>query len=95
MHAWQAVSARRCTVCTLCLQIGFERLPESTVQQLIEEGDVMWCAGGLMVEHPLVAPHITYMHGRFQNQHGSCITEGLIKGVCQKVELRMQATSIV
>ena len=24
---------------------------------------MFFCAGGLMVEHPLVEPHITYMHG--------------------------------
>lgn len=26
-------------------------------------GDVMWCAGGLMIEHPLVTPYITHIDG--------------------------------
>ncbi len=45
------------------MQIGFERIPHETIDQLIAEGTVFCCAGGLMVEHPLVEPCITYMHG--------------------------------
>lgn len=47
----------------LAVQIGFERIPDSSVDTLVEEGTLMWCAGGLMIEHPLVSPHITFMHG--------------------------------
>ena len=43
--------------------IHFEPIPEENVEQLLEEGDVMWCAGGLMVEHPLVEPHVISMEG--------------------------------
>ena len=45
------------------MQIGFERISDETIDQLIAEGTVFYCAGGLMVEHPLVEPRITYMHG--------------------------------
>ncbi len=31
------------------MQLGFERIPDTSVDQLIEEGAIMWCAGGLMV----------------------------------------------
>ncbi|KAG7673971.1 hypothetical protein Ndes2526B_g02553 [Nannochloris sp. 'desiccata'] len=43
--------------------IHFTHIPEETAEILIKEGDVMWCAGGLMVEHPLVVPHVTNMEG--------------------------------
>ncbi|GAB4815115.1 hypothetical protein N2152v2_002161 [Parachlorella kessleri] len=43
--------------------IHFEPLPSAAVETLIAEGDVLWCAGGLMVEHPLVQPHVTRMEG--------------------------------
>jgi septum formation protein len=40
------------------------------VEALIEEGDVMWCAGGLMVEHPLVAPLVKKMVGPIDSVMG-------------------------
>ncbi len=43
--------------------IYFNDIPSETAEILIAEGDVMWCAGGLMVEHPLVVPHVTKMDG--------------------------------
>ena len=30
---------------------------------LIEEGDVFWCAGGLMVEHDKVQPYVASIEG--------------------------------
>jgi septum formation protein len=45
------------------LQIHFNAIPPASVDVLIEEGEVFWCAGGLMVEHPLVVPHVTKMEG--------------------------------
>jgi septum formation protein len=38
-------------------------LPVDAVDALIAEGEVFWCAGGLMIEHPQVAPHITRIEG--------------------------------
>jgi septum formation protein len=43
--------------------IHMEPLPARSVDALIAEGEVFWCAGGLMIEHPLVAPHITRIEG--------------------------------
>ncbi|KFM24175.1 Maf-like protein [Auxenochlorella protothecoides] len=43
--------------------IEFSAIPEASIEALIEEGEVFWCAGGLMVEHALVAPHIVRMEG--------------------------------
>ena len=41
------------------MQVCFKSIPEETVEALVKEGDVFKCAGGLMIEHPLVAPLIT------------------------------------
>jgi septum formation protein len=38
-------------------------MPDDVIDRLIAEGDVMWCAGGLMIEHPLVTPYITEIQG--------------------------------
>lgn len=38
-------------------------MPEETVTKLLAEGDCMYCAGALMVEHPLVVPHIDRIEG--------------------------------
>jgi septum formation protein len=43
--------------------IHMRELPPAHVEQLLQEGDIMWCAGGLMVEHPLVAPYIDHIDG--------------------------------
>ena len=37
--------------------------PDSTLETLEAEGDVFYCAGGIMVEHALVEPHIEAMGG--------------------------------
>lgn len=38
-------------------------IPQETVDYLVEEGEIFWCAGGLMVEHPQVQPCIVSMEG--------------------------------
>ncbi|KAG2453712.1 hypothetical protein HYH02_001924 [Chlamydomonas schloesseri] len=43
--------------------IHFRPIPEDVRSRLIEEGEVFYCAGGLMIEHPLVEPHIERMDG--------------------------------
>jgi septum formation protein len=43
--------------------IHMARMPDDVIERLIAEGDVMWCAGGLMVEHPLVLPFISRIEG--------------------------------
>ncbi|KIZ04112.1 septum formation protein [Monoraphidium neglectum] len=45
--------------CTILM----DPLPEEAAEKLIEEGEVLWCAGGLMVEHPLVRPHVRGIEG--------------------------------
>lgn len=43
--------------------IHIHALPDEVIEQLIQEGDIMRCAGGLMVEHPLVVPYIKAIEG--------------------------------
>ena len=43
--------------------VHFGPIPEATVEALIAAGDVYFCAGGLMVESPLVAPHVARLEG--------------------------------
>jgi septum formation protein len=43
--------------------IHFGQLPSSVVDTLLSEGDVLSCAGGLMVEHHLIQPYITSIEG--------------------------------
>jgi len=67
--------------------ITFAPIPKSVAQSLVDEGEVMWCAGGLMVEHPAVAPYITGMEG------GQDTVMGLSKArvmelICQAMESR-------
>lgn len=53
------------TVATLSSQV-----PDSVVTKLCEEGTVLQCAGGLMVEHKLVQPYITNMDGTMDSVMG-------------------------
>ena len=56
--------------CRCRLQIHFGTIPEASVAQLIAEGEVFWCAGGLMVEHALVQPHVVRMEGSLDSVMG-------------------------
>ena len=39
---------------------------------LIAEGSVFYCAGGLMVEHELVTPHVERLEGEMDSIMGLC-----------------------
>ena len=51
-------------------QIAFQPLPPASIDALITEGEIFYCAGGLMVEHALVAPHVTSMAGGLDSVMG-------------------------
>lgn len=46
-------------ICTLHM----DPVSEEVIDELIEQGGVFACAGGLMVEHPLVQPFVTHIEG--------------------------------
>jgi septum formation protein len=45
-------------------------LKEEDVSALIEEGEVFWCAGGLMVEHERVEPYVAGIEGGIDSVMG-------------------------
>lgn len=66
--------------------IHFRPIPAEVREKLVEEGEVFYCAGGLMVEHPLVEPHIERMEGT------QCSVMGLPKQLT--LELMLQAAGL-
>jgi len=50
--------------------ITFRALPDAVVSQLIEGGEVFYCAGALMIEHPLVQPYIVSVDGTMESVMG-------------------------
>lgn len=48
---------------SLLMQTHFSQIPEEVVQQMVEEGTVMKCAGALMSENALLQPFITRFDG--------------------------------
>lgn len=50
--------------------ILFDEIPQTVVNDLIAEGTVMQCAGGLMIEHPLVKKYIKRIDGSIDSVMG-------------------------
>ena len=50
--------------------IHFTPFSESTIDQLLEQGDCLYCAGGLMCEHPVVTPYVTRIEGTLDSVMG-------------------------
>eukprot|EP00981_Chlorochromonas_danica_P010410 scaffold3216_cov177-Ochromonas_danica.AAC.2 len=53
--------------------IHFDQIPEEVVDRLLSDGQALHCAGGLMVEHPLLQPYIKRIDGTMDSVMGlSC-----------------------
>ena len=52
--------------------IYFGAIPNDVVEKLLQEPMVLNCAGGLMVEHPLVQPYIVQVDGSYNSLMGLC-----------------------
>eukprot|EP00640_Fibrocapsa_japonica_P004402 CAMPEP_0113938148 /NCGR_PEP_ID=MMETSP1339-20121228/4549_1 /TAXON_ID=94617 /ORGANISM="Fibrocapsa japonica" /LENGTH=231 /DNA_ID=CAMNT_0000941109 /DNA_START=133 /DNA_END=828 /DNA_ORIENTATION=+ /assembly_acc=CAM_ASM_000762 len=63
--------------------IHFNRIPDDIVDALIEEGEVLWCAGGLMIEHDLVQPYIRSIDGDIDSVMG--LSKKLVAKLYQKI----------
>ena len=50
--------------------VHFRPLPPATVDALCAEGEIFHCAGGLMVEHELVQPHVRKIEGTIDSVMG-------------------------
>uniref|UniRef100_A0A0E0CXI4 Maf-like protein n=1 Tax=Oryza meridionalis TaxID=40149 RepID=A0A0E0CXI4_9ORYZ len=62
-------------------EVYFHKIPDEVVESLIEEGDVFYVAGGLLVEHPLTSPLVEAIVGTIDSVMGlpKSLTEKLIK----------------
>ncbi|KAJ0967755.1 hypothetical protein J5N97_024672 [Dioscorea zingiberensis] len=62
-------------------EIYFHKIPEEVIENLIKEGDVLYVAGGLMVEHPLTSPFVAAVVGTIDSVMGlpKALTEELIQ----------------
>jgi septum formation protein len=50
-------------VATETTNIVYDRVPDVIIDAVVEEGEVMWCAGGLMIEEPKTRPYLTAIEG--------------------------------
>lgn len=65
------------------VEIYFHDIPDQVIDKLIEEGIVLYAAGGLIIEHPLVLPYIKEVVGSTDSVMGlpKALTEKLVKEV--------------
>ncbi|XP_075673862.1 uncharacterized protein LOC142643197 isoform X2 [Castanea sativa] len=63
------------------VEIYFHTIPDETIEKLIEEGTVLYVAGGLIIEHPLILPFVKQVVGTTDSVMGlpKALTEKLIK----------------
>lgn len=52
--------------------IHFGAIPSDVIEKLLKEPMLLNCAGGLMVEHPLVQPYILRVDGSYNSLMGLC-----------------------
>lgn len=66
-------------------RVFVEPLPRQVVEQLLEEREVYGCAGGIMIEHPLVTPHVRILDGTLDSIMGLSLdtTKELMLDVAQ------------
>ncbi|KAG0451302.1 hypothetical protein HPP92_026291 [Vanilla planifolia] len=62
-------------------EVYFHKIPDDVIETLVNEGDVLYVAGGLMVEHPLTSQFVDYMVGTLDSIMGLSkdLTERLIQ----------------
>ncbi|OMO75116.1 Maf-like protein [Corchorus olitorius] len=65
------------------VEIYFHEIPDEVIEKLIEEGTVLYVAGGLIIEHPLIKPYVKEVVGTTDSVMGlpKALTEKLIKEV--------------
>ncbi|KAM0824154.1 hypothetical protein ACQ4PT_070392 [Festuca glaucescens] len=67
-------------------EVYFHKIPDEVIDSLIEEGNVFYVAGGLLVEHPLTSPLVESIVGTMDSVMGlpKALTEKLIKDSLQE-----------
>ena len=64
--------------------IYFSEMPEAVVDEVCESHDILWCAGGLMIEHPAVQPYIVRIDGTLDSVMG--LSKSLVSKLMQQME---------
>eukprot|EP00871_Galdieria_phlegrea_P001044 jgi/Galph1/1940/GphlegSOOS_G609.1 len=64
-------------------EVYFRSIPENIIEQLIKEGDIFYCAGGLQVENPLVSKFVDHMVGTMDSVMG--LSRTLLENLIQHV----------
>ena len=67
--------------------IFLRHIPEPVIDELIEEGEVFYCAGGLMIEHPKVEPFIERVEGTIDSVMG--LSETLLRRLLSDLLLKI------
>ncbi|CAH9084008.1 unnamed protein product [Cuscuta europaea] len=65
------------------VEIYFHEIPEDVMDKLIEEGVLLYVAGGLLIEHPLLQPYVHQVAGAIDSVMGlpKALTQSLMKEV--------------
>ncbi|XP_050939159.1 uncharacterized protein LOC103503944 isoform X2 [Cucumis melo] len=63
------------------VEIFFNEIPDEVIDKLVEEGTVLYVAGGLIIEHPLILPYVKEVVGTTDSVMGlpKALTEKLLK----------------
>ncbi|XP_022936457.1 maf-like protein DDB_G0281937 isoform X1 [Cucurbita moschata] len=63
------------------VEIFFHEIPDEVIDMLVEEGNVLNVAGGLIIEHPLILPYVKKVVGTTDSVMGlpKALTEKLLK----------------
>ncbi|XP_060963083.1 uncharacterized protein LOC133032760 isoform X2 [Cannabis sativa] len=63
------------------VEIHFHEIPDDVIEKLIDEGTVLFVAGGLIIEHPLILPLVKKVVGTTDSVMGlpKALTEKLLK----------------
>jgi septum formation protein len=48
-------------------QQWFRPIPDSVIDELLKQGDIMNCAGGFMIDHPLLQPYLDRRQGETES----------------------------
>lgn len=64
--------------------IHLDHIPDNVIDSLIEEGEIMHSAGGLMIEHPLIQPYILKTEGTVDSIMG--LSLDLLNSLLEKLQ---------
>eukprot|EP00612_Vaucheria_litorea_P002778 CAMPEP_0171458934 /NCGR_PEP_ID=MMETSP0945-20130129/4415_1 /TAXON_ID=109269 /ORGANISM="Vaucheria litorea, Strain CCMP2940" /LENGTH=209 /DNA_ID=CAMNT_0011984843 /DNA_START=90 /DNA_END=719 /DNA_ORIENTATION=+ len=71
--------------------IYFKTIPDSVIDELCKVEDVLWSAGGLIAEHPLVEPFVEKIDGTLEGIMGLC--PNLVIQLMEEIKLAVESDS--